>query len=86
MSVSVCVCMCVCVCVCVCAHVHAQLCVSGQESHVHDTQVCYLQEPLSHHFQPLVSLSITAEPISIKFTYFMLSIHTKFAGNQLGGL
>ena len=54
------------------------------------TQVCYLQEPLSHCFQPLESLHITTEPISIKFTHFMPSIymtlHTKFEENWLSSL
>ena len=57
---------------------------------MYDTQVGYLQEPLSHHFQPLIHISITTGPISIKFTYFMPAIyttlHTKFEENQLSSL
>ena len=53
------------------------------------TQVSYLQEPLSHHFQHVIS-SITTGPISIKCTYFMPSIyttlHTKFEENRLSSL
>ena len=52
------------------------------------TQECYLQEPLSHSIQHLISLIIG--PILIKFTYFMPSIymtlHTKFEKNRLSSL
>ena len=30
--------------------------VSAAKKNMCDTQVCYLQEPLSHHFQPLAFL------------------------------
>ena len=61
--------------------------VSCQERSTAHKSVCYLQEPLSHRFQHLIYISITARSISIKFMHFMSSIyttwHTKFEENQL---
>ena len=54
------------------------------------TQVCYLQEPLTRHFQPLISLQPLGQCLSnshiLCSPYTYVTLHTKFEWNRPSSL